>query len=289
MRFAFLIPSSLLLFAAAADAQTRVFLIAGNSADHTPSSRAARPVIEKLGAELGLEVDYTEDLSLLTEANLAKYQIFLQMNLYPFNMTATHRTALEKFMNGGGKSWVGVHAAGCVRSDWPWMVKLLGGVTWVSHPALQQATFLIEDTRHPITAGVAPSFRIRDEWYEFSGNPRANVHVLGKVDETTYTQNRKQGDHPLIWICPGYDRAVYISVGHDPADWSHAEYMKIIRNALVWAKPAPNGIGGRNRLGTPYRKDRFAGREGLRILDVTGRDLGGAASATPALYLPGTP
>lgn len=288
----------MLLATAVAEAQVKVFMIAGSSADHTPSSRASRPVIEKMGTELGLSVDYTEDLALFTEANLAKYQVFLQMNLYPFSMNTSHKAAMEKFMAMPGRSWVGIHAAGCMRTDWAFGVKLLGGVSWVSHPAQQNATFLIEDTQHPITAGVAPSFRIRDEWYEFSGNPRPNVHVLGKVDESTYTQNRSQGDHPLIWTNPLFDRAVYISVGHDPADWSHAEYLKIVRNALAWAKPVstrldPSGaakgylgtprsarvwvkegvlnLGGTENPGTAARPT-LAGRDGLRILDANGRD-----------------
>lgn len=219
-------------------AQVKVIMVAGASEDHTPSSRAARPVIERMGQDHGFSVTYTEDANQLNDANLARYDVFLMMNLYPFTLNAAQRGAIERFLAANTKAWVGIHAAGVAKADWPWFSTYLGGITFVGHPALQTATFLIEDGDHPVTRNLPASFRIRDEWYEFNANPRPNVHVLGKVDEGTYRQNRPAGDHPLVWTNPKYHRMVYISIGHDPADWSHPDYLKMVRDALLWAKPA---------------------------------------------------
>ena len=81
-------------------------------------------------------------------------------------------------------------------------------------------------------------FQILDEWYEWSKNPRPSVRVLGTADEQTYRQVRPMGDHPMIWACETYQRALYISIGHDASDWNNASYKTLIRDALLWASGA---------------------------------------------------
>lgn len=235
----------------------RVFVIAGTSADHSPMSTAGRPVLEKMGASNGFTIDFTTDKGLVNDANLAKYQVFMQLNLYPFDLGGPQRAALEKFVRQG-KGWLGIHAAGCAQPDWAWFSELLGDITWVSHANFRNGAVAVEDREHPISRNLPASFRINDEWYVFSKSPRPKVKVLAKADGTG-NASYDNGDHPMLWTSPLYQRAAYCSIGHDPADWSHSDYLALIRDALLWAHPVAT------------RTDPMAGSKGYLLSPAAGR------------------
>lgn len=229
-----------------AQAPFKVFMIASKAQDHLSCSLGAKPVVEQMGAANGFTVDFTTDTGLITEANLAKYQVFMQMHLAPFEMSIKHRAAFQKFVDGG-KGWVGIHAAGLTGgqfsgSEWTWYTGFFGGVTYVNHPALQTGTLVFEDRTHPATRNMPASFQVKDEWYEWNGNPRPNVRVLGKADESTYNPLKRQGDHPMVWTNESHPKMIYISVGHDVSVWSNPNYLMLVRDALLWAKPVSTGI-----------------------------------------------
>lgn len=241
----------------------KVFMIASKAADHLVMSTEAKIQVEKIGAANGFTVDYTMDTSLITEANLGKYQVFLQMHFAPFEMSVKQRAIFQKFIDGG-KGWVGVHAAGLTgdqfgsQPTWAWYTAFFGGVTYVTHPALQTGTIVFEDRTHPVTRNLPASFQLKDEWYEWNGNPRPKVHVLGKADEATYNQVKSQGDHPIVWTNPAYPKMTYIGIGHDVSVWKNPDYILLIREALLWAKPAATRLDPRDAakgyLGAPVAK-----------------------------------
>jgi type 1 glutamine amidotransferase len=215
----------------------KVLVIQGTTSDHTPTSNAAKPVLAKMAAENGFTIDFSSDHSLINDANLAKYQVFLQLNLYPFDLTASERAAFQKFVESG-KGWVGVHASGCANNAWPWYSKFMGDVTFSGHANLRDGTLIFEDRTHPVTRNMPASLIIKDEWYQFSKSPRPNVKVLAKADEKNYSPYNANGDHPIVWVMPEYKRAVYVSIGHDPGDWQVANYVTLIHDAILWAGPA---------------------------------------------------
>jgi type 1 glutamine amidotransferase len=226
--------------AAPANAQSepfRVLVIQGTTSDHTPTSNAARPVLTKMAADNGFTIDFSSDHGLINDANLAKYQVFLQLNLYPFDLTASERAAFQKFVESG-KGWVGVHASGCANNAWPWYSKFMGDITFSGHANLRDGNLIFEDRTHPVTRNMPASLTIKDEWYQFSKSPRPNVKVLAKADEKNYSPYNANGDHPIVWVMPEYKRAVYVSIGHDPGDWQVANYVALIHDAILWAGPA---------------------------------------------------
>jgi uncharacterized protein len=217
----------------------KVLVIQGTSSDHTPASNAAQPVIKAIAAANHFTVDFSSDHSLINDAHLEKYQVLLHLNLYPFDLTASERAAFQKFI-ASGKGWVGVHAAGCANTGWPWFSQFMGDVTFLNHANLRDGTLLFEDRTHPVTRNMPASLVIRDEWYQFSKSPRAKVRVLAKADERNYSPYNANGDHPIVWVMPEPAHAVYVSIGHDPADWQVPLYVNLIRDAIVWANPAPS-------------------------------------------------
>jgi len=238
--------------AGASDGSFKVFMIASTAPEHTPMSNAAIPVLQNIGAANHFTVDSTSDPSLMTDANLAKYQVFLQMQLGSFEMPPAAQAALQKFIESG-KGWVGVHAAGLTGIQfiedkngkiigdlqyWPWYTTFVGGdesFIWSIHPQEQTGTLKIENRTFPATKNLPASFQLTDEWYEWKENPRPNVTVLGTADETTYTPVNRQGDHPIVWSNPKYPHTIYIGVGHDKSSLSNTNYVNLLRDSVLYA------------------------------------------------------
>jgi type 1 glutamine amidotransferase len=220
----------------------RVLVLASRAADHIKMMAAAEPFFTKLAADSGFTVDYSDDTSKVNTANLRNYQVFVTLQLAPFDMSYPQQDALQKFCEEG-KGWVGIHAAGLTGKQflgsgtryWQWFEGFMGDVTYSPHPKFQQATVIVEDRTHPATLHLPATFTISDEWYEFNKSPRGKVRVLAKVDEATYKQNIPMGDHPIIWTNENFRRMIYIGIGHSPDDLTDKNYVTLIHDAIVWA------------------------------------------------------
>jgi uncharacterized protein len=229
-------------YASAQKPAFKVLAVASADPDHDPMILKSKVWLEKIARENNFEVLVTRDASVINDENLAHYQVFVQMHLAPFDMTSLQQAALQKFIISG-KGWVGVHAAGLTGTQfkgpdapyWKWFEKLMGGIIYSPHPAKQTGTIIVEDRTHPITKNLPPSFSFYDEWYEFDKSPRPNVHVLATADETSYKPEIPMGDHPMIWITPEFDRAVYIGIGHDTTACTDPNFTILMRDAILWA------------------------------------------------------
>lgn len=226
-----------------AHAQKKLNVIVVGSTDkyHAGSVAKGRQFFAKLGAENNFNVCFTQDTAMINDDTLAKYQVFVQLHLAPFDMSHAQQMAVQKFIEQG-KGWVGVHAAGLTGKQfhpndvyWHWFEDAMGGVTYSPHPKFQQGTLVIEDRRHPVTRQLPDSIVMTDEWYEFDKSPRPAVHVLASADESTYHQNKPMGDHPLVWINEKYRRFIYVGAGHDSTAYNNPPYALLLKNAVVWA------------------------------------------------------
>lgn len=230
-------------FVMAAEPQRiKVLVVASADPDHDAMINASKPFFEKLAADQQFDLDFTRDSKLVNEGNLAKYQVFIQLHLAPFDMTQEQQFALQQFISKG-KGWIGLHAAGLTGKQflltgmpyWQWFEGLMGNVIYSPHPALQQGSVVVEDRSHPVTKNLPATFSIRDEWYEFDKSPRPGVHVLATADEKTYLPAKPMGDHPIIWTNPTYDRALYIGIGHDASICADPNFAILMRDGIVWA------------------------------------------------------
>jgi type 1 glutamine amidotransferase len=255
---------------AIAKAKQPAVLVFHKAAGFTHSSiPAGIDAIKALGRKYRFEVDATADSDAFTPANLAKYDavIFLHTtgNVLPAD---TQRHAFETYIKQGG-GYLGIHAAsdmGALRESWPWYLGLVGaafkghtsarswtgdrlsqapadadsfvvGNTAVRSMSWEPATVIVEDRKSPMMQGWGARKTRRDEWYGFLSNPRAKVHVIASLDETSYNPAAgKMGDHPIVW-CHTYDggRAVYTGLGHPVAAWQDAEFLKHIKGGIDMA------------------------------------------------------
>jgi len=220
----------------------RVIVILSKAKDHIKMMTSARPFLEKMASDNNFVVDITDDTSQLNDTNLAKYQVLIQLQQAPFDMSDDQQDAVQRFIEHG-KGWVGIHAAGLTGRDfvspdkryWQWFQDFMGGVTYSPHPAFQKGTVIVEDRNHPVTRNLPEKFDVSDEWYEFDKSPRPRVHVLARADESTYKQKKPMGDHPIIWTNPQYNRMIYIGIGHDASLCSDMNYQVLVRDAVLWA------------------------------------------------------
>lgn len=235
----------LLFCAGTANAQQYKFkalVVISRSDDHIKMMTAAKPFFEKLGKDNGFKVDYTDDSSRLNDENLKNYEVFVIMQLAPFDISYSQQAALQKFAEEG-KGWVGIHGAGLTGTEflakdtryWQWFEDFMGGVIYSPHPAYQKGIVIVEDKNHPATKNLPAKFEISDEWYEFNKSPRPNVRVLATADESSYKQNKPMGDHPIIWTNEKFRRMIYIGIGHDPSVFTNQSYTTLLRDAILWA------------------------------------------------------
>ncbi|MBY5162218.1 ThuA domain-containing protein [Salsipaludibacter albus] len=145
--------------------------------------------------------------------------------------------ALQGYIRAGG-GFVGLHAATDAMHTYPWYSELTGGgARFRNHPAQQTATMRVEDPTHPSTEMLPLAWERFDEWYNFTTNPREDVHVLITLDESTYNPGfgAMGADHPLAW-CHNFEggRSWYEAAGHVEAAYVDPTYLAHMLGGIEW-------------------------------------------------------
>lgn len=230
----------------------KVLALAESGGHHIAFTKAAKPWLKSCGLENGFDVDYISDTSTITRALLAKYQLVLQLDFVPYGWKPEAMDAFKDYVEKGRGGWVGLHHASLLGDFdgypmWPWFSEFMGGIRFRSYISnFSSGTVHVEDKAHPCMKGVPEFFTVaKEEWYTYDRSPRANVHVLASVDESTYSDPSavRMGDHPVIWTNDRMAaRNVYIFMGHGPWLFENKAFTTILRNAILWAaetKPLP--------------------------------------------------
>ena len=140
-----------------------------------------------------------------------------------------------------GKGLVVLHHAFCSHDLWPEYVRIAGGryhhYPWMKEGTVQKPSnyshdvtlqVRVEDTNHPITKGVS-NFEIVDEAY-------GDTEILPTVHPVLSTDSPASG--PLVcWTNRyGASRMVALTLGHDRQAWENPSFIKVLSQAIVWAK-----------------------------------------------------
>jgi hypothetical protein len=226
--------------------QFRVVALAEAGGIHRPFVDAAKVWLQKLATDRNFTVDYIENTDKIDDDFLSRYQLFIQLNYPPYGWTPRAAAAFEKYIEQGRGGWIGFHHTTLLgefdgTKMWPWFSQFMGGIRFTDYISkFATASVIVEDPAHPAMKNVAGSFVVdQEEWYTWDKSPRPNVHVLAKVDESTYspdTRIKMGGDHPVIWTNEHYKaRNVYIFMGHHPELFQNPAFTTIFRNSIFWA------------------------------------------------------
>ena len=192
--------------------------------------------LKKLGAERGFAVDATEDPTVFTPGNLARYRVVVLLSATGNVFTPDQRSALAGFLKGGG-GLAGIHAAVGAEPDWPEFDHMLG-TRFRDHPAVQEAAIRVEDREHPSTRTLPTTWVRTDEWYNWTGNPRGrgDIRVLATLDESTYKGGSLGKDHPIVWWRPvGRGRLWYSALGHTKEAWVEPLFLDHVEGGIRFA------------------------------------------------------
>lgn len=211
-----------------------------NSFRHDSIPQAVR-AIEKLVRARGWSAYATENAAIFNPAQLAKFDAVVFASATGDMFTPDQRAAFLGYL-AGGRGFVALHGAGD-GSHPGWYQQILGvGGPYTGHPGGAdhfQTSDLIVDRNHPATRHLSPRWRWTEEYYAWEAPPRADAHVLARLDESGMRlepKHRMSEQHALVWWrCEGKARIFYSALGHKPETWTDPAHRKLVNGAIGWA------------------------------------------------------
>lgn len=210
---------------------------------HGEAIAAAREALKGIAQRRGWSVTFTDKAGVMTPAQLKQFDAVVWNNVSGDVLTLPQRAAFKSYVEAGG-GFVGLHGSGGDGATfWDWYVDTLVGARFKGHPSkpqFQDARVVVEDVKNPLVAGLGTGWTMKDEWYSFTSNPRANgVTVLARLDEKTYVPGGDLAmgdDHPIAWTrCIGRGRSFYSAIGHRAESYAEPSNVKLMEQATAWA------------------------------------------------------
>jgi PGF-CTERM protein len=153
----------------------------------------------------------------------------------PVVLSDAQADAFEEYVRSGG-GFVGIHSAVDNQTDGSFFNRLIG-TYFESHPRIQEGKIHVTDRTHPSTEHLPAEWELTAEWYDFTRNPRGDVHVLCTADERSYENARMDGtDHPISWCQPvAGGRSWYTALGHLPEQYDDENFRQHLLRGIMWA------------------------------------------------------
>src|ERR1700686_2109946 len=188
----------------------------------------------------GVAIDFTEDATVFTAANLSRYNAVVFLMTTGHILDASQQAAFEQYIQHGG-GYAGVHSASDTEYNWLWYGQLVGAYfdRVHGHSGIVQATVHVVDHTHPSTSALPAVWIRTDEWYNFATNPSNSVHVLLTVDEKTYKGGVMGANHPIAWY-HAFDggRSWYTAMGHTSASYQEPLFLAHLWGGILYAAGA---------------------------------------------------
>ena len=217
--------------------QGRLLVFTKTGAFHHASIPDAKLALQRLAADHNFAVDFTEDSSVFTSANLAHYNALVFLLTTGDILDNSQQAAFERYIESGG-GYVGVHSASDTGYNWPWYGGLVGAYfdRVHGHSKVVQATVHVVDRTQPSTSMLPALWMRTDEWYNFASNPSGRVHVLLTIDERTYKGGVMGPNHPIAWY-HDYDggRAWYTAMGHTSESYFEPLFLAHLWGGITYA------------------------------------------------------
>jgi cytochrome c len=222
-----------------ATAQDRVLVFSKTVGFRHASITDGIAMLQTQATANGFVIETTEDASAFNAANLARFRAVVWLSTTGDVLDAAQQSAFQVWLEAGG-GYVGIHAAADCEYSWAWYgASVLGAGAWfLNHPAIQTATIIRESATDPSTAHLPQSYSFNDEWYNFRANPRPEVTVLLRLDESSYSpgSGAMGTDHPISWKRNvGLGRSWYTGLGHRTQVYADSGFQQHVLGGLRWA------------------------------------------------------
>lgn len=229
----------------------RVLVFSKTDGFRHASIEPGKAAFQKMAAEKGFAVDFTEDATQFTTNNLKKYNAIVFLNTTGDVLNSSQQTEFERYIQAGG-GYVGIHAATDCEYDWPWYGRLAGAF-FLDHPNpdnVQKGKFTVVQKNHWATQGMPDEFEKTDEFYSFK-QIDPTINVLLTIDEKTYRGGKNGDHHPMSWY-HDFDggRAFYTAMGHTDETFSEPLFLNHVYAGLRYA------IGGDTPPPLDYSKSK---------------------------------
>jgi type 1 glutamine amidotransferase len=217
-------------------AQERVLVFSKTTGFRHPSIDDGIAMLQSQAANNAFVIELSENAADFNPTNLSRFRAVVWLNTTGDVLDATQQVSFQTWLENGG-GYLGIHAAADCEYAWPWYgASVLGNGAWFqAHPAIQAATVLREDATDISTAHLSANFSMTEEWYNFRANPRPQVTVLLKLDESSYNPGTGAmgADHPISWKrSVGLGRSFYTGMGHRSETYADQRFQLHVKAAL---------------------------------------------------------
>jgi hypothetical protein len=187
----------------------------------------------------------------LTGENLKKFDAVWFYTTGELPLSEGQKSDLLGFVRSG-KGFGGSHSATDTFYKWKEYGQLIGAYFKTHPPGLQDIVVKVEDTRHPATHHLKPSFPYKDEIYHFKDPGGSDKlppsHVLMRIDPelTKKNQWREDKNNPLAWTREyGKGRVFYTALGHADHVWRDPLYQQHVVGGLryLFRQEGADGAG----------------------------------------------
>jgi len=239
---AFLIPCISVSPSDADPANKRVLVVSVTKGFRHGSIPVGEQVLKELGEKSGAwEVEFArtdEDVQKTMTAESLKTYDAVFFNNTTGDLPIPDREAFLAWIKAGG-GFAGAHAATDTYHNWPEFIEMIGG-QFASHGAQVEVECLVEDPKHPATAGLPASFKIHEEMYLFKNFSRNRVRGLITLDK--HPNTGEPGDYPISWVrLYGRGRVFYTSLGHREDVWQNELVQRHLIGGMRWLLRLANG------------------------------------------------
>ena len=210
----------------------------GPAGVHGVLDQSATAMAELAGAA-GLAFRHVPNVRDLDAADLAAARVVALFTIGETPWDDLQRRALLDGLERGATSVLAIHAATDSCYGWDGYGSLVGA-RFNGHPWTQDVTLEVCEPDHPALAHLGPTWRWRDEVYQFR-DLRPDARILLRVDESDLDMgaagaNRPAFGFPLSWcFSSGAGRVFSTSLGHFPAAWESVVFLRHLAGGLAWA------------------------------------------------------
>lgn len=231
--------------ARAADPKPRVLVLTG-SGPTLPHAQQYPPWVHAFQNEEvvriledSVQVDVTDDLSVLEDARLAPYDVVISNSLF-LTPSESQLQALRRLVTGG-RALLTLHCGILSFLNADFYEDMIGGI-FIGGPATEPERFRVvtenmefwyygyafrPTARHPVSAAT-DDFEATDELYHFQPSDR-DLQVIARAE-----------NRPVMWERRwGQGRVMSLVLGHDLAAKRNPGYRALLRNGVRWLTGYP--------------------------------------------------